>query len=253
MEIDVFNKIIRRFGVMLGNALNFMLMPYLRQYFQDYPLFLAMDTLVGNEIEGDYYEFGVFRGRSMSLVFKRLRASLPKKYFKPMRFVAFDSFQGLPQSHDTATPAHYHQGAYAAPRRLFERNMRRVGLRGDKLVVVPGFYDQSLNAPETQAQLQASKVALCYIDCDIYESTVSALDFLTDRLQQGSMLVLDDWNRHRVSDSFGLRRAVKEWLGRNPHIRLTQMFLSKRVLFAVDIVPSEPAMRETARLAEATN
>ena len=211
------------------------MLPFLREYMQDYPIHLAIDTLSGNEICGDYYEFGVFRGRSFSLVYNRMEAALPAKYFETMRFVAFDSFAGLPETHDPAAPAHYHKGAYAAPQDKFERRMRHAGIEDSQLVVIPGFFDVSLFSPETQCRLEGSKVALCYIDCDIYESAVPILDFIAPRLQQGSLLVIDDWNRHRSSDRFGLRRAVREWLQKNPQIRLNQLFISKRVLFAVDI------------------
>jgi len=201
---------------------------------QDYPIYLAIDTLAGNEIPGDYYEFGVFRGRSFSLVFRRLRTALPRKFFEGMRFVAFDSFAGLPETRDPAAPTHYHKGAYSYPRQQFERNVRRAGIGLDQLVVIPGFFDASLADPNTHRKLDGSKIALCYIDCDIYESTVPILDFIAPRLQRGTLLVIDDWNRHRSSDQFGIRRAVREWLAKNPQIHLTQLFLSKRVLFVVD-------------------
>ena len=49
------------------------------------------DYLVGTQIPGDYLEFGVFMGKTFSYAY-RIMAPL----FPEMRFVALDSFEGLP-------------------------------------------------------------------------------------------------------------------------------------------------------------
>ena len=49
------------------------------------------DYLVGAEIPGDYWEFGVYAGATFSYAYK-VMGSL----FKNMRFIGLDSFQGLP-------------------------------------------------------------------------------------------------------------------------------------------------------------
>ena len=60
------------------------------------------------------------------------------------------------------------------------------------------------------------------IDCDLYESTVPVLDFITDIVGQGTIIIFDDWYRFKGSTEHGEQRACKEWLERNPHITLTQ-------------------------------
>jgi O-methyltransferase len=209
------------------------LAPMFNLYMADFPLHFAIDTAAGNDLAGDYYEFGVLKGRSFTLAYRRARMRMRASNFAPMRFVAFDSFEGLPESNDPALPSQYKKGAYAAPQSVFEANCRRAGIPEDKLIVVPGWYDELAKRPQ-DPRLARSKIAVCYVDCDIYESAVPVLEYITPHLQIGSVLVIDDWNRHHASERFGLRRAVKEWLEGNPRIVLTQLALTKRVVFAVD-------------------
>lgn len=208
----------------------------INQFLEDYPLFLAIDTLAGNGLTGDYYEFGVFRGRSFTLCHEYLRERLDAAQFSAMRFAAFDSFEGLPATNDPTAPPQYHKGAYAAPRDVFEAACQRAHISSAQLVIIPGFYEESLARRDTQTRLINSRVALCYIDCDIYESAVPVLRFIKPRLQTGSLIVFDDWHRHHATERYGLRRAVKEWQEEYRDIRLNQLFVSKRALFAVDLI-----------------
>jgi O-methyltransferase len=230
------HRLLFRAGQYLARIFDFVLAPHFQQSMMDFPLFLAFDTAAGNDLEGDYYEFGVWKGRSFRLAYRRARLRLKAHQFNRMKFVAFDSFEGLPASNDPTLPAQYHSGAYSAPQALFERNILRAGLPADRLVIVKGWYDDLERTTAEIATLQNSKIAICYIDCDIYESTVPILDFILPRLQIGSLIVVDDWNRHLTSSKFGIRRAFREWQERNPKLVLTQITLTKRVLFAVDFL-----------------
>ncbi len=90
----------------------------------------------------------------------------------------------------------------------------------DDVVTVPGFYDETLGAA-TKQRLGLEKAALVYIDCDLYESTVPVLEFITDLVGQGTIIVFDDWYRYQGRADQGEQRACAEWLGKNPDITLT--------------------------------
>lgn len=204
-----------------------------RQYFQDFPFLYAFEVAGGNDLPGDYYEFGVWKGRSFVKAFRQARLYFSRHNFKSMRFVAFDSFEGLPESDERFLPSGYGKGAFSATRTAFEQACRKAGVDKTRLHIVPGFYSELREDREDVRALSGSKIAVCYIDCDVYEGARDALDFIASRLQTGSMLIIDDWNRHHAVPTAGLRRAVKEWLVRNPQIELSQIFCSKRVLFSV--------------------
>jgi hypothetical protein len=49
---------------------------------------------------------------------------------------------------------------------------------------------------------------------------VCALDFVTDLVQDGTVVAFDDWYNFRARPDRGEQRACREWLERNPAITL---------------------------------
>jgi hypothetical protein len=186
-----------------------------------------------NQIEGDYLEFGVYQGESFSAAYSEIMRN--RELHRALgfdtpeyrrwaevrpRFFAFDSFQGLP-----AGPAErhvdYHPGGYYCTLEDFKARAIANGIDWSDVVTVKGFYDQTLT-PELKEKYQLRKAAVVMIDCDLYESTVPVLDFLTDLVHQGTILIFDDWFRFRGSPEHGEQRACREWLARNPHMELIE-------------------------------
>lgn len=204
----------------------------IRRAILDWPIDFGVETAVLNDVVGDYHEFGVYQGRSFirnALHFKRLLGARADD----MTFWAYDSFEGLPETHDPYAPAHFSKGAYAAPQDLFLKNVEQAGIPRAQVKTVPGFYDVSLT-PEKAAEVFATrKLAMTYIDCDIYESTVPIFNFITPGLQVGSVIVIDDWVRHHTHPRHGMQRAFNEWLEANPTIKVNKIALTKRVAFVV--------------------
>ncbi|MFC6283172.1 MULTISPECIES: TylF/MycF/NovP-related O-methyltransferase [Polaromonas] len=178
------------------------------------------DYLVGTQLQGDYLEFGVFEGKTFSYAFKIMAQLFPE-----MKFVALDSFEGLPEpkgidANDSYTSGFY-KGQFACSGEQFESNLRARGVDMSRVSTIKGWFDSSLS-PGSQASDTVSKVAAAWIDCDLYESTVPVLNFLTDRLSVGAVLLFDDWRCYRNLPEFGQQRACKEWLARNPQIKLNE-------------------------------
>ncbi len=67
--------------------------------------------------------------------------------------------------------------------------------------------------------MQFNKVAVAMIHCDLYESAVPVLEFLTEFVQDGTVLIFDDWNCYRSNPNRGEQRAFKEWLDKNPNVK----------------------------------
>jgi len=178
------------------------------------------DYLVGTQIPGDYLEFGVFIGKTFSYAYRVMAPLFPE-----MRFVALDSFEGLPQPRGVDAVANYtsgfYEGQFACDIETFKSNLKVSGVDLSRVTTVKGWFDQTLvpNHPESSP---ISKIAAAWIDCDLYESTVPVLDFLTQRLSVGSVLLFDDWRCYRNLPDFGQQRACREWLGRNPQITLNE-------------------------------
>ena len=196
----------------------------------------AATLVTWNSVAGDYLEFGVYRGDSFIRAYhsmtsmRRHRMGVSSssaggqgdfelwKQWQP-RFFAFDSFAGLPSVEDKDIPEHWGKGAFACPDDVFRSNLVSAGVNLQDVLLVPGFYDKTLNA-ETKASHNLRYASIVHIDCDLYESTILALDFVTDLLRNGTVIVFDDWFFNNGRRDRGEQRACAEWLQRNRHIEL---------------------------------
>ena len=66
--------------------------------------------------------------------------------------------------------------------------------------------------------------AIVNIDSDLYQSACSALAIAGPKLQQGTVLLMDDWNGFRAAADQGERRALREFLERHPQITVEPWF-----------------------------
>lgn len=177
----------------------------------------AFSLMTNSNVEGDYLEFGVFHGESFINAWDAARTHGRHT----MRFYAFDSFSGLPDPalSPVDDEGEFAKGQFSSDRALFERNLRKAKVDMSRVTIVEGFYDQTLQdrarvAPDLRA------AAVVWIDCDLYSSTVHVLDFVTELLRDGSVLIFDDWHCFRSRPDRGEQKACAEWLARNPHITL---------------------------------
>lgn len=182
----------------------------------------AIDFCVYGGITGDIYEFGVLAGWTARLFAERMRDT---QFFGDLYL--FDSFEGLPRrkwqvdadSYDVA------RGIWASEMALPENLITELGMpieshialmlsrliSRDRLHIRKGFFSDSLRDP------LHGKAAIVHFDCDLYQSTVEVFEALErdQVLQDGSVLMFDDWNCNRGNPAFGQRRALREFLERN--------------------------------------
>jgi hypothetical protein len=166
---------------------------------------MAFREVQTRKLKGDYLEFGVFQGNSFIL-----SVNLAERHaLKAMRFFAFDSFEGLPEDEGMK----FKKGDYYCPEERFTRMVRKAGVIVQKVVVVKGWYKQSLTY-DTKKRYQLNLAAVIHVDCDLYSSTVDVLAFIEDIVQTGTILIFDDWyafrDEERIED-FGEQKAFNEW------------------------------------------
>lgn len=73
---------------------------------------------------------------------------------------------------------------------------------------------------DLRKDLNIKRVAIAWIDCDIYESTVPVLKFLTPLIDTGTFMAFDDWHSFAGDPHAGQIRATREWLEENKDITL---------------------------------
>lgn len=173
----------------------------------------------------DYLEFGTYQGRSFTAFFR----AAEKYGLNDMRFFGFDSFEGLPetpscpppreQDHKTALRA----GNYACSEGEFRDILMRNEVDMSRVKLIPGLYNQSLTE-SLKTELSIESAGIVNVDCDLYESTVDVLSFVTGYLRNGTLLLFDDWLAYGGHPARGEQRACREWLEANPQIHLTEYF-----------------------------
>jgi O-methyltransferase len=174
----------------------------------------AMHFVQESALEGDYLEFGVFRGHTFAGAFHTA-----KRYgLDAIHFYAFDSFCGLPPSSsvDAEGFRHFEEGDFACSEQDFLNNLRRENVDPARVTAVPGWFHEVLTE-KLKRQLPLKRAAIVWVDCDLYESTIPVLDFITDYLQNGTVVIFDDWFCYRADPNRGEQRAWREWLAAHPN------------------------------------
>ena len=106
-----------------------------------YKVFInAFDFINEMQLKGDYLEFGCHCARTFRMALTEAR----RYEIPPMRFYAFDSFEGLPAVEGNANP-HWKTGSFAISEGAFMDIIKQHGIYVDKVTTIKGFYDKTLN------------------------------------------------------------------------------------------------------------
>ncbi len=169
-----------------------------------------------NGIEGDYVEFGCCGGQTFGMAYQAAQ----RTGFKGQMW-AFDSFEGLPPAVGQMDehPV-WIEGDMSISLEDFRKAIKTYGIKDGEYHTVKGFYNQSLADVDPGREDRPGKIAIAYIDCDLYSSTMDVLRFLYPRLRHGMILAFDDyycWSQTAVS---GERAASHQVFCEHPKFRL---------------------------------
>lgn len=186
----------------------------------------AFDFLTDNRVQGEYWEFGCHRARTFRMALSEAR----KHSLAAMKFVAFDSFEGLPEPDKEQVVEIWKKGALCTTESEFRQMIEDLGVYVDKVDLVKGFYEDSLNLQLIKQFTSEGRIpALVNVDCDLYESAREAFRFLLLFVQPGLQIYLDDYYAgYKGSPLEGVRLAFREFenkladLGMNvtPHMQV---------------------------------
>ncbi len=168
---------------------------------------MAFGYCANNKIKGDYAEFGVFKGHTTIEAWKASQ----RHGLGDTKFWLFDSFEGLPAISGDDTDGPFETAEFSFSRKDFERKLKSNNVDFKRIRIMPGFFDNSL--PEVK---DAGRFSVVWIDCDLYESTVPVLNWLTGKLVEGAVICFDDWFTFSGRADKGEQKAVGEWLAANP-------------------------------------
>lgn len=177
------------------------------------PAMFDLVALYCRGLQGDILEFGSFQGYTLQCAyhaFKRRQPGIKR------RFISFDSFAGIVGSKNEEK--FFNDGSYAASETSFRFANFLADVPDEPVVTVEGSYAVTLNEEidSTRKKLGPTKAALVHIDCDVEVPAKLALDFVTPYLQQGTLLMFDEYDAQYANNSVGERAALRRWLGENP-------------------------------------
>jgi O-methyltransferase len=161
---------------------------------------------------GDYLEFGVYRGDSL-LCMDRVRCELGISF----RLFGFDSFQGLPALEAGDEALHWAAGGFASNYKRTQKRLEQAGLDRRNAVLVKGWYKDTLT-PELVRRYNLVRASTIMIDCDLYSSTRTALEFCAPLIKDEAIVFFDDWDGGQglADRGEGEARAFAEFLQLHP-------------------------------------
>lgn len=174
------------------------------------PFLRAIEFISHCKVIGSFLEFGTYHGYTARTIAECMRRTKA-----PGDLYLFDSWEGFPEmtGGDKDCPevqAKLWNKGDCAPAIPDADKIIKFFLEillPKRVHTVKGFYEDTV--PE---QLPEGKASLVHIDCDLYESTHHVLKCLVEqsKLQQGTVLMFDDWNNNFASQKFGERAAVAD-------------------------------------------
>lgn len=140
-------------------------------YFQD--KFSIYDYIFRqNLIPGLFLEFGVYKGRSINYIAKKV----PNK-----TIYGFDSFEGLPEF----WRAGFEKGSF---------NVKELPSVEKNVVLIKGFFSDSLPVfLDKKLEKKIEPLSFLHIDCDLYSSTTTIFKYLGDLIKNGTIILFDEY------------------------------------------------------------
>jgi O-methyltransferase len=147
----------------------------------------CLETVLEDNIPGDFIETGVWRGGTC--IFAR---AVLKAYGVTDRTVyVADSFEGMPPPNPEEYPLDsiglHHIPYLAVSQEQVAANFEKYGLLDEQVKFLKGWFKDTLpTAPVKQ-------IAVLRLDGDMYESTMDALTWLYPKLSPGGFCIIDDY------------------------------------------------------------
>jgi len=159
------------------------------------------EDLINKRVAGDFMETGVWRGGACIM----MRAVLAAYSVNDRRVWLADSFEGLPVPSPDRYPLDANEKFHeykelAVSVEQVKKNFQKYNLLDSQVSFLKGWFKDTLPIAPVE------KLALLRLDGDLYESTITPLEVLYDRVSAGGYVIVDDY--HVVN---GCRQAVHDF------------------------------------------
>ncbi|HDR4948344.1 TPA: TylF/MycF family methyltransferase [Bacillus cereus] len=148
----------------------------------------AMETIIKENIDGDFIETGVWRGGACIF----MRGFLKAYELTNRKVWVADSFEGLPKPDIKNYPQDkddtlYQYDYLRVSLEEVQKNFGKYDLLDHQVQFLKGWFKDTLPSAPIE------KIALLRLDGDMYESTMDSLTNLYDRVSPGGFIIIDDY------------------------------------------------------------
>ncbi|MCA9908817.1 MAG: hypothetical protein KC519_09230 [Anaerolineae bacterium] len=169
-------------------------------------------TRNGTKTLGDYLEFGVYQGTSLSCFHdSSLALGLTQ-----MRLFGFDSFEGMPPQSDDEDLGVWTAGQYRSSIDYTRAYLTHHAVDWQRTWLIKGWFCDTAT-PALAVEHDIRKASFVMIDCDLYSSTMDAFRFIEPMLQGEVVMIFDDWDSYGLeAANLGEKKAFEEFLAEHP-------------------------------------
>ena len=163
---------------------------------------------------GDYLEFGVYNGTSLSCMY-----SVAEEIgLEQMSFYGFDSFEGLPKRANQDDEGLWVEGQYNCGIDVTQALLTERGIDWERVHLIKGWFSETLT-DEMIDRNGIVKAAIVMVDCDNYASAAEALSFVEPLIRGQAVIIFDDWRAWDLdTKNMGEKRAFSEFLEAHPDL-----------------------------------
>lgn len=172
-------------------------------------------------LEGDYLEFGVFTGSSFACAMRSYR-KFKKISDVNTKFFGFDSFTGFGKVTDEDRHWFYLNDTFTINKKKVLRFIKKKAKKV-QYKIIEGLFDQTLKK-KTCKDLKVKKVRIAFIDCDMQVPAKLALDFIKPGLQEGTIIIMDDFFSYKGSKDKGVAGAFYKFCEENKNFEFRHIF-----------------------------
>ena len=167
------------------------------------------------DLPGDIVEVGVFKGSGISSFMKFIEIFCPNSNKKVIGFDIFDVVESenvLKSDKDIDRESmniiYDRVNHDDLTLESVNNNLIKTGISNDKFILVKGDVEKSI--PIFLEQNPGFRISYLYIDVDIDRPTYFTLKYLWDRILPGGVIIFDEFEYHKYSESNGVEKFLKE-------------------------------------------
>jgi len=182
----------------------------------------AMYITAHDLTEGSYLEFGVFTGSSFNFAMK-VNKKIDKIFEKTnCEFIGFDSFKGFGKVNEDDKNPRFTSETFSVDEEKVLRNIEKCA-KGQKYKIIKGFFEDTIKN-KTAKDLKIDKIKIVMMDCDLKEPTKLALEFIKSSIQEGTIILFDDYAFFKGSKDKGEYGAFTDFRKKYPQILFRRIF-----------------------------